>query len=228
MATVLLYDIDGTLVTTAGGARRALLDAVAERFGDAEGFDFSFGGMTDRGIFRRGLQRRGVAVDDALIDGLIAAYLPRLAEALAAAPVHRLLPGAEALVRASATWPGVANGLGTGNVEVGARLKLRPFGIDHLLPFGGFGCDAEERAELIAAGHRRGAARLGVPVAAARLVVVGDTPHDVAAARANGGVTLAVATGGASRAELEATGAEVVVDSLAGPDVAAALRWLCG
>jgi len=82
MATVVLFDIDGTLVTTAGGARQALLDAISAQFGDSAGFDFSFGGMTDRGIFRKGLRQRGMDVDDprmdAQIDALIADYLPRL------------------------------------------------------------------------------------------------------------------------------------------------------
>ncbi len=232
MATVVLFDIDGTLVTTAGGARQALLDAVAARFGDPGGFDFSFGGMTDRGIMRRGLRQRGVDVDDPRIDGLIdeliADYLPRLERLLASAAVHRLLPGAGELARAAAGWRGVAAGLGTGNVREGATLKLRPFGLHEVLPFGGFGCDAEDRAALIAAGHRRGAERLGVPVAEARLVIVGDTPLDVAAARANGGFTLAVATGASSRAELVACGAEAVVDRLDEPHVLAALASLAG
>lgn len=230
MATVVLFDIDGTLVTTAGGARQALLDAVSAQFGDAAGFDFSFGGMTDRGIFRKGMRQRGMDVDDprmdAQIDALIADYLPRLERLLAAASVHRLLPGAGELARAAATWRGVAAGIGTGNVRAGAALKLRPFGLNEVLTFGGFGCDAEQRAELIAAGHRRGAARLGVSVAEARLVIVGDTPLDVLAARANGGLTLAVATGGASRAELQASGAEVVVDQLDEAHVLAALAAL--
>lgn len=227
MTTVLLYDIDGTLVTTAGGARDALLATIRERYGDDEGFDFGFGGMTDRGIFRKGLLRRGEWVDEALIDALIEGYLPRLDAWLARAAVHALLPGAEAMVRASVGWSGVAAGLGTGNVEAGARMKLRPFAIDALLPFGGFGCDAELRSELIAAGHRRGAARLGLPVEATHLVVVGDTAHDIAAARANGGVTLAVATGKTPRAELVAAGAEVVVDQLDEAGAIDALRALC-
>lgn len=237
MAAVILFDIDGTLVTTAGGARQALLDAVTAQLGDPSGFDFSFGGMTDRGIMRRGLRHRGLAGDDpgvdhaaveARIDALIADYLPRLERLLATTPVHRLLPGAGELARAAATWSGVAAGLGTGNVRHGATLKLRPFGLHEVLPFGGFGCDAELRADLIAAGHRRGAARLGVPLEQARLVIVGDTPLDVQAARANGGVTLAVATGSSSRAELQASGAEVVVDRLDEPHVRAALAELAG
>lgn len=227
MATVLLYDIDGTLVTTDGGARQALLDTIIAHYGDDAGFDFGFGGMTDRGIFRRGLEQRGVPVEEELLDRLIADYLPRLESVLARATVHRLLPGALEMVRASVGWSGVAAGLGTGNVEAGARMKLRPFAVDALLPFGGFGCDAELRAELIAAGHRRGAERLGLPVEQTRLVVVGDTVHDIEAARANGGVTLAVATGRTSHEALVAGGAEVVVHRLDDVGALAALARLC-
>ena len=227
MQTVLLYDIDGTLVTTAGAARQALLDVAMARFGDISGFDFGFGGMTDRGILRRGLRAVGVELDEALFTAVLDDYLGCLAGCLQRAAVHKLLPGAEAMVHASVGWAGVANGLGTGNIEAGARLKLAKFSVDALLPFGGFGCDAEDRAGLIAVGKARGAARLGVNIDDVHLVIVGDTPFDVEAARANGGVTLAVASGGATRQALVEAGAEVVVDSLDDAGALGALARLC-
>jgi phosphoglycolate phosphatase-like HAD superfamily hydrolase len=90
---------------------------------------------------------------------------------------------------------GVAIGLGTGNVERGARIKLGRVGASDRFRFGGFGCDAEDRAELIGVGADRGAAMLGAPRSACRVVVIGDTPRDVAAAQANDAECIAVATG---------------------------------
>jgi phosphoglycolate phosphatase-like HAD superfamily hydrolase len=108
-------------------------------------------------------------------------------------------------------------GLGTGNLRDGAQLKLARAGIDHHFAFGGFGCDHEDRPTLVRIGAERGAARLGVTLAACRVVVIGDTPHDVAAARALGAESLAVGTGGVAATELVAAGATRVV-----PDLAAA------
>lgn len=215
---IVLFDIDGTLITTVGGARAALEGAVVRHLGDASAFaSFSFGGMTDRGIFRRGLEAMDVEPTRALVDALIADYLAALPAALAAGPRWRLHAGAERLVRAAAAAEHVAAGLGTGNVEAGARAKLAPFGLNPLLRFGGFGCDAEARSALIAAGAARGAAQLGLPVTACALTIVGDTVHDIRAAHANGGRCVAVATGGVSAATLEAAGADVVLPSLDHP-----------
>lgn len=225
--TIVLFDIDGTLITTGGGARAALLRAVEARFGDPAAFStFSYGGMTDRGIFRRGLDLMGVPVTDALVDELIVAYLDGLEAALRAGPVWQLHPGAEALVRRVAALNHVAAGLGTGNVEAGARAKIAPFGLNSLLPFGGFGCDGEARDTLIATGARRGAERLGLPLADCDLVIIGDTPRDIASAHANGGRCVAVATGGASRAQLAAAGADALFDQLDEPGVFEAVLGL--
>lgn len=233
MPTIVLFDIDGTLITTGGASRSALTGAFVSRYGRGDIFDgFAFGGRTDRGIIRHGLARAGAlrdgmssdAIEDA-IDGMIEHYLPVLRETLAAAETHRLHPGALDVIEALDAHPRdrVALGLGTGNVERGARIKLGPFDINPRLPFGGFGCDAEDRAALIAAGFTRGAARLGVPVDRCRRVVIGDTPRDVEAARANGASAIAVATGGATHAELEAAAPDALFDDLTHPEAVAAI-----
>ena len=98
----------------------------------------------------------------------------------------------------------MALGLGTGNMREGARIKLGHAGIYHRFSFGGFGDDSIDRPEILAAGAQRGAAHLGLPLPACRVVVVGDTPKDVAAAQAIGAECIAVATGMHSVAELEA------------------------
>jgi len=106
---------------------------------------------------------------------------------------------------------GAVVGLATGNVRDGARLKLTSAGLGPTfdLALGAFGCDAEPRAEIV----RLSAERCSASAAAVPVVVVGDTEHDVHAARAVGARIIGVATDAESRAELEAAGANVVVDS---------------
>lgn len=224
MATIVLLDIDGTLITTAGASRQALIDAFVARFDRGDVFDgYSFGGGTDRGLIRYGLQQVLDTVGEPDIDAMLDVYVPVLARTLETAPVHRLHPGVMALVDALDGRDGLAVGLGTGNIERGARLKIEKFGLNPRLPFGGFGCDAEDRGELIAAGFARGAARLGRPVDACRKVVVGDTPRDVWAARANGARCVAVSTGGASVEALRAAEPDTLFDDLTAPGVIEAI-----
>lgn len=218
--TIVLYDVDGTLITTGGAGRRALEVAFEEAFARSGIFDFSFAGMTDRAIVRGGLRASGLDEDDANLERVMAVYLDVLRREVAAAEryfVHAgIIRSIEALLDAGS---GFAVGLGTGNVEAGARIKLDRAQLNDYFAFGGFGCDAEDRAELIAAGARRGAERLGEPLDRCRLVIVGDTPKDAAAAHANGGECIAVATGGCTRQQLDACGARWVLDDLAAVDI---------
>lgn len=211
--TVYLFDIDGTLVTGSGG-RRAMERALAAAVGASSvSTSFSFGGMTDRAIARRALAELGAEPSDAAIARVIELYLTFLCEDLDQAAC--VTPeGALAAVERAESFEGVALGLGTGNVETGARAKLARVGLGERFAFGGFGCDHEERAELLRIGAGRGAARLGVALAACRLVVVGDTPLDVAAAHAIGADCVAVATGSFRRADLAACGPAFVCDRL--------------
>src|SRR5262249_56415312 len=110
--------------------------------------------------------------------------------------VFRVGRGVGALRGTLATRRGAAGGLGTGNPREGARRKLERAGLDGHFRFGGFGSDHEDRAELLRIGAGRGATWLGYPPGACRTIVIGDTPHDVAAARAIGADSLGVATGG--------------------------------
>lgn len=220
--TVLLFDIDGTLITTAGAARRALESAMARELGVAEySANFGFGGMTDRAIFRRALAEAGVDPTPAAIDAVLSEYLAGLSGTLSGAvEVHR---GVRELLAELRRAPDVAIGLGTGNVEAGAKAKLGVVDLWREFAFGGFGSDAEVRAELIAVGAARGAGLLSRAVEECRVVVIGDTALDVAAAHANGFACAAVATGWVPSAELAAAGAEWVFESLSDPGVAEAL-----
>ncbi|HET7543540.1 MAG TPA: HAD family hydrolase [Polyangiaceae bacterium] len=210
--TVALFDIDGTLIVTGSTGRRAVNRAFLKLYGRADACDsFGFDGMTDRLIARMGFEAIGVEATAAAIDAWLEEYLLALADEVSRADAasYRLLPGMrEAILAAEAAE--VAVGLGTGNVREGARIKLERVGVHHHFRFGGFGCDSEARPELIRLGAERGAAQLAVPLAACRVVVIGDTPRDVEAARAIDAECIAVATGRYSVAELEASGAHCV------------------
>jgi phosphoglycolate phosphatase-like HAD superfamily hydrolase len=195
--TVLLYDIDGTLISTAGAGRRAIEQAFERRFGRGDVLDFPFDGMTDPLIVRGGLRRLGY--DDAAIDGemapTLAAYLEVLTAVCAVATDFRIHAGIEAALALTVGRAGFAVGLGTGNVAEGARLKLERVGLHGHFAFGGYGSDHGDRPTLLRIGAERGAERLGVPLDQCRVVVIGDTPKDIAAAHAIGAEAIAVATG---------------------------------
>lgn len=215
--TVLLFDIDGTLITTGGAGRFALERAFAEVHGRADACNhFRFDGMTDRAIVRGGLRALGEPETPESIDRVISRYVAILEEEIARVPADRyfLHRGMLNALDAAAARPGFALGLGTGNIKDGARVKLSRVGLHQRFDFGGFGCDAEDRAELIGIGARRGAERLGVPLAECRVVIIGDTPKDVSAALAIGGECVGVGTGSFSPSDLQACGARYAFDTL--------------
>jgi phosphoglycolate phosphatase len=209
----------------AGGAgRRAIARVFREHFGRHEVFDdVRFHGMTDRGIVRGGLERLGLAADAATIDAICATYLAALAAEMPRSEGFRVYPGVREVLAALAGRDGLAVGLGTGNLREGARIKLEHAALDQHFAFGGFGCDHEHRPTLVRIGAERGAARLGVPLAACRVVVIGDTPRDVEAALAIGADAVAVETSGVPASDLEAAGATRVFPDLTAPDVLRAL-----
>ena len=217
-AAIYLYDIDGTLITTGGVGRNALERAFERRFNRLDACDgFSFAGMTDRAILRKGLAAIGEETTEEHIEALLDDYLQHLAAEVAQAPTYYVHPGMVESLQRLSQLDGVTIGLGTGNVERGARIKLERVNLNGWFDFGGFGCDAELRAELIAAGARRGAERLGRPLEECKLVIIGDTAKDVAAAHANGGVCLGVTTGGGTESSLREAGADHIVSNLAEP-----------
>jgi phosphoglycolate phosphatase-like HAD superfamily hydrolase len=223
-ATILLFDIDGTLVSTGGAGRRAMVAtfrALVSRDDVFEGT--SFAGMTDRAIVRHGLRVAGHPDSEDAIDRALDMYLGHLEKELVSSAGYRVLPGVVALLDALASSTRVAIGLGTGNVKRGAHAKLTPGKIHDRFAFGGFGCDAEDRSALLRAGAARGAALLGADVGDCRVVVIGDTPKDVAAAHAIGAACVAVGTGGFAPSSLIELGAKHAFATLDEAAVLAAL-----
>jgi phosphoglycolate phosphatase len=223
--TILLFDVDGTLLSAAGAGRRALERAFEAHCGTATPLrDVRFNGMTDPGIVRVGLELLGRSVEPALVAAILDDYVPLLADELTRADGFQVFPGVTGLLDALASDDRVAVGLGTGNLRAGARLKLEHGGLESYFAFGGFGCDHEQRAELLRIGAARGASLLGCAADGCRVVVIGDTPHDVAAARAIGAASIGVGTGGCERDRMRAAGATWAFDDLGAPDVLDVIR----
>ncbi len=215
MPTILLFDLDGTLLLTGGAGRRAMEAALEAVCGASDVLaGFAFGGMTDQLIVRTALRGLGRPDDADTVQAVIDEHLERLPDEVARAPRYRILPGVLDLLPSLHATAGVALGLGTGNVRLGAMTKLARGGLERFFAFGGFGCDHEDRVELLRAGAQRGASTLGVPLGECRIVVVGDTPRDVAAARGLGARCVAVGTGGHSPEELRALGADEAFEDL--------------
>lgn len=215
MRHLVLFDIDGTLLA-GGPAKEAFHRALVETFGtagDIEGHDFS--GKTDPQIARELLEDTGLssAAVDAGLPALFATYLRELEARLPDDPVT-VLPGVPRLLEALMAAGDVALGLVTGNIAGGADLKLGSARLRERFRVGSFGSDSEIRDDLPPVAMRRARAEWAVEFASDRVWIVGDTPRDVACARAHGLRTLAVATGRFDADALRGSGAERVVDDL--------------
>ena len=225
--TVLLFDVDGTLVTTCGAGRRAVERTFELRHGTKDVLSFSFAGMTDKAIVRNALLAMGrkFATESDLqteMEATLLFYLDVLADEVARTRI-RIHDGMERAMDMADVRKDVALGLGTGNIRRGAAIKLGCVGIFDRFSFGGFGDDSIERPPILMAGARRGADQLGVPIEDCRIVVIGDTPKDVAAAKAIGADSIAVATGVHDVAELKQCDPTATFETLADARAAAVL-----
>ena len=195
-ARLILFDIDGTLLSAGRAARDSILAAlraVLSWKGSADGNDFS--GKTDPQILRE-LVEESVGGDrfDATLGEVLDRYVEELESRLRPDAVVPK-PGIPALLERLAREPGVVLGLLTGNIERGARLKLGPPDFNRFFPFGAFGDDSADRYRLPAVAVARARERTGRDFPAASVVVIGDSVHDVGCGRSLGARTIAVATG---------------------------------
>jgi phosphoglycolate phosphatase-like HAD superfamily hydrolase len=215
---LVLFDLDGTVLWTDGAGRRAMTGALLEVFGGHGPQSYAYDGKTDRQIVRdlMRLEGHGDAHIDERLPVLIDLYLTKLETELQD-PEHerRLLPGVGELLDALERRDDVILGLLTGNVGPGAAAKLRAVGLDPArFRVGAFGSDHELRPELPAIAQRRARESLGLDIAAEDMFVIGDTPADIHCGREAGAVTIGVATGRYSAAELRAHGATAVFEDL--------------
>ena len=215
MRSVILFDIDGTLVR-GGPAKTAFVDAMSETYGTSGPLkEVSFAGKTDPQIARELLLAAGLDHQeiDRGFERLWTRYLANLEALLPDDPVD-VLPGVVELLDALAGEDDVAVGLLTGNIQGGARLKLSSGGLWEHFGFGSYGSDHEERDELPAIAVGRAREIYGEVISAELAVVVGDTPRDVACGKAGGTRTIAVATGTYTADALAASEPDHLLDDL--------------
>ena len=219
---LVLFDIDGTLLGTDGAGRRAIHRALLDEAGTAGPIEtYRFDGKTDPQIVRDLLALAGhpAAADPVRIDAVCRRYVDHLRDELARPTQStKLMPGTRELLDALALLEGEGRalvGLLTGNVAPGAALKLRSGGLDPArFRVGAYGSDSAHRPDLPAVAAERAAALTGRRFAGADVVVVGDTPDDVACARPIAARCVAVATGSYDVAALRVAGAACVFETL--------------
>ncbi|MGQ9834445.1 MAG: HAD hydrolase-like protein [Thermoanaerobaculaceae bacterium] len=214
MQILVLFDIDGTLISTGGKAFAALAQAFLQVVGEEAPVNgFSPAGKTDPQIFRELLERAAVPAGEKLLPQLQATYLKVLPKYLRREHVRKL-PGVDALLASLAQDPRVALGLLTGNLLPGARHKLELAGLWHFFPVGAFGSDHPDRNQLLPFAVQRAETHFQQAFPFPQVVVVGDTPADVRCAHVWGAKAIAVAGHTTSSAALARANADAVVPSL--------------
>src|SRR5205823_12872122 len=185
---LVLFDIDGTLVSTGAAGADAMRHAFAEMCGIADGFaGIEMSGKTDAAILREALTRHQMDEAAMSVDIFHERYIPRLRLTLQEAHrPRRLMPGIPDLLEALAEHPDLVLGLLTGNFAMGAQLKLESFGIWHYFRLGAYGSDHHDRNVLVPIAQQRAHALLGHTIFAQQTFVIGDTPRDIACAHAHG------------------------------------------
>ena len=216
---LLLFDLDGTLVSTGGAGLRALDRAFAALFGLRGAMEgISPAGKTDplivREVFEKKRGTRPAAED---VRRVCESYLAFLSEEVPKSPGYRVMEGIRELLDRLWAEKGALLALGTGNLERGARIKLEPGGLNRYFNFGGFGSDAEARADMLRAGVRRAEERTGMVFPLRDVFVIGDTILDVKAGKEVGAVTVAVACGHGKRDDLRVAQPDVYMESFADP-----------
>ncbi|HEY2090369.1 MAG TPA: HAD family hydrolase [Thermoanaerobaculia bacterium] len=197
MRKLVLFDIDGTLITDGGAARQSYGLALRETYGfDGDLTRYDFSGRTDPQITSMVLHDAGFD------DEQIAARVPRLWETyLRELAVHataervRALPGIPELLERLVAADDITLGLLTGNIERGARLKLAPAGLNTYFPFGAFGSDSAHREELPPIAVERASSVDGHRFSGREVVIIGDSIYDVRCGVPHGATTIAIASG---------------------------------
>ena len=194
---LVLFDIDGTLLWSDGAGRRSMTAALNEAIGTAGAPEYRYDGKTDPQLVRDLMAHAGVATDE--ITERIPPLLERYVSLLEAELLERrltLFHGVAELIEAVDAADDTVLGLLTGNVRRGAELKLRAAGLAfERFRVGAFGSDHADRPALPAIAQRRARETLGVELPGNRVIVIGDTPADVACGRGIGARAIAVATG---------------------------------
>jgi phosphoglycolate phosphatase len=204
MVRLVLFDVDGTLIRTGGAGMKAFAEALHTEFKVLDGFDrMKFAGRTDRSLLREFFGYNGIALTAENVDRFSGRYVFWLDHFLAQGQAQ-VCAGVREFIHGLQTLPQPPLlGLLTGNLRLGAEIKLRHLDLWDVFATGAFADDHEDRNHIAAIARHRGCRILGETLQDDQVLVVGDTPLDIRCARAIGAKALAVATGGASLQELK-------------------------
>ena len=203
MVRLVLFDIDGTLVRTGGAGVKAFAKVFATEFGATDGFErLKFAGRTDTNLVREFFGYHAIPVTAENFQRFFERYVFWLDQILRESNTE-VCAGVPEFIQALQTLPRPPMlGLLTGNIRLGAEIKLRHAHLWEPFVTGAFADDHEERNHIARIARERGSRALGEDLRADQVLVIGDTPLDVRCGRAIGARVLAVATGGAKLDEL--------------------------
>ena len=208
----ILFDIDGTIMTSDHAGTNAMAKTAKELFQVDEIGPLNVHGRCDRGIVAELFESLGVSYDQHREE-----FCRRYYENLPASLVEnkaRLLPGVDLLLKQLQQRDNVALGLLTGNLHEAAKIKLKQVQVDHFFAFGGYGDDFADRNDVAAQAVASAKTALGESFSEDRIWVLGDTQNDIRCARSIGAKALAVETGGGSAEELRAENPDLLLPNL--------------
>jgi phosphoglycolate phosphatase len=215
MIEAVLFDIDGTLITTGGAGAVAWRRAFEELHGTPLDIrEVTESGMTDPEVGRVALRNvLGRDPDRRELATAMAHYLRHLSASIDESDGYKAMPGIEDLVERLVDG-GHLLGLTTGNIEAAAHIKLARAGLNRFFSFGGYGSDSNQRTELTRSALERGKFVSGNTLIESACISVGDTPRDVAAGHGAGIEVVGVATGNFSVDQLRAAGADFALETV--------------
>jgi phosphoglycolate phosphatase-like HAD superfamily hydrolase len=225
MVRLVLFDIDGTLIHTGGAGVKAFAKVFASEFNATDGFErMKFAGRTDLSLVREFFSFHEISASPENFERFFERYVFWLDHILEDS--HKAIcPGIHEFIRDLQALPQPPLlGLLTGNIRLGAEIKLRACGIWEPFETGAFADDHEDRDQIAAVAHQRGSRLLNKKLSGDEVLVIGDTPLDIRCARAIGARALAVATGGAELHELKAHNPDWAVSDLREISVTEALN----
>lgn len=215
MIELVLFDIDGTLVRTGGAGVEAFRRVFATEFGATDGFEkLKFAGRTDTSLVREFFDVHRIPMTEDNTQRFFEHYV-FLLDYILSEGTPRHCEGVTGFIEALRDLPAPPRlALLTGNIRLGAEIKLRHCGLWGIFEMGAFAEDGEDRNHIAAAARERGSRVLGKALRGDEILVIGDTPHDIRCGRYIGAKVLAVATGGASLEELRAHQPDWAVENL--------------
>jgi len=211
-AWTLLFDIDGTIMTSAHAGTSAMAETAKELFGVSEIGPLNVHGRCDRGILAELFQELGVSYEQHHEE-----FCRRYYQILPAQLVKnegRLLPGVETLLATFQSQDNIALGILTGNLQRAAEIKLKHVGVDQYFSFGGYGDQFADRNDVAAQAVQSAKNAIGDRFSSDQVWVIGDTPNDIRCARSIDAKVLAVKTGGGSANKLSSAAPDLLLDDL--------------